>query len=137
MSDTQRITIVVSKDNVDWLDANYNNRSAFIDDLITDYRESAGQADNVVAQFRKRQIDAQISSLKSQLEAARDERQEIADSVTTKKERQREVAEEAVSELGLAPSVGHDNAAVENWADKAGMEPEEFWSLYTEVYNDE
>lgn len=137
MSDTQRITIVVSQDNVDWLDANYNNRSAFIDDLITDYRQSGGDADNVVAQFRQRQIEAEIASLKSQLEAARDERQQIADTVTTQEERQREVAKEAVAELGFDPPVGYDNAAAENWADKAGMEPESFWELYTEVYNDE
>lgn len=136
MTDTQRITITVSTDNLNWLDANYNNRSAFIDDLLTDYRESGGQTENVVAEFRKRQIEAEIASLKSQLESAREQREAIADSVTTHEERQREIAREAVDQLGIDPGVGYDHAAAENWADKAGMDTEDFWDLYAEVYAD-
>jgi ABC-type Zn uptake system ZnuABC Zn-binding protein ZnuA len=137
MSDTARVTIAVSQDNVDWIDANYNNRSAFIDELITDYRESAGQTENVVAQFRKRQIEAEIASLESQLESAIQQRQEIEAAVTTEEEHKQEVVEEAVEELGFDPSVGYDNAAAKNWAEKAGMDVEAFWAAYTEAYTDE
>ena len=132
----KRVAISLSEENVEWIDANYNNRSAFFDDLVTDYRRGTSHAENVVARHRKQELDVKAASLKAQLEAVEEQRNVIESTVETKEQRREEVVEKAVAELDIDPSVGFDHEAARTWAEKAEMEVSEFWSAYTEAYHE-
>ena len=137
MSSKERITVTLDPENAEWLDAECNNRSAFINDLLEDYRTGGRDMENAVAAFRLRQLEAQKTSLESQVESVESEINAVSEAMTTPEDRRQEVVEDAVNELGIDPSVGYDHAAAENWAEKAGMDVESFWQAYTEEYNDE
>lgn len=119
-----RFSISMDEENVEWIDANYNNRSAFLNDLVTDFREGTSSAEDVVAQYRLQQMNAEIASLESQLETLQDQKEAIQDTVTTREERREETLEDAVNALEHTP-LEEENPAVQNWAEEVGMDEAE------------
>lgn len=132
MSENSRITISVSEENIAWLDANYNNRSGYIDDLLTQAREGGGKVDEAIRDYQIQQLSAEVNGMESELETKKarlealqaEQRSEMAE-----KQRKLEDAKESLDGARLVP----DNPAVQNWAEKVDMTPEE---LIEEV-NDE
>ena len=127
--DKKRVAVTLSPENVDWLDGKYNNRSAFIDDLLTECKDGNGRADVAVRELRIQQLEEEADELEHE-----------ADSLRRKAERKREQVEElreqnhlseeqteadlaeaqdALEHVPLEPT----NPAVENWAEKLGMTP--------------
>lgn len=123
MSEKDKITVSLTPENVEWIDANHNNRSAFIDDLITDYREGTSQADDVVAQYRLRQLEAEQASLKKQLEVIEEQKEAVAETVTTKEQRREQQFDEAAEKLH-EHQLEEDNPGVNHLADEIGVETE-------------
>ncbi len=70
MSDEEkeRIGITVSKENLEWLDENYNNRSGYIDDLLTQARMNGGDIDSILRKQEKRKLQREMQNHRSQLE---------------------------------------------------------------------
>lgn len=70
MSDEEkeRIGITVSTENLEWLDENYNNRSGYIDDLLTQARMNGGDIDSILRKQEKRKLQREMQNHRSQLE---------------------------------------------------------------------
>lgn len=120
----ERISVSVSKENLLWLDANYNNRSAFINDLLTNAREGNGQVDSAIREYQIQQLESELAGMKSQVEtkAARLESLKAEQrSDELEKERLWEEAKDALEEVPKEP----DNPAVKNWAGKLELTPTE------------
>lgn len=121
---SEQISVTMSEENVAWLDANYNNRSGYIDDLVTQAREGSGKVDEAIRQYQIQQLQAQVSGMQSELESKKARLNtllEEQESEQAEKERLLEQAHEALEGIRLSP----DNPAVKNWAEKVDMTPEE------------
>lgn len=76
MTEKERRTVTISKENDEWLGENGRNASQVVDELVTKRRESGG-LDAAIAQFRIEQVKSEIESMEKQLEMKRDELAEI------------------------------------------------------------
>lgn len=122
--DRVKISVSVSKQNVTWLDANYNNRSAYINDLLTEAREGDGQVKAAIREYQIQQLEEEVAGMESRLESKTDRLENLKaqqESEAEKRERILEDAKEALDGANLVP----DNPAVKNWAEKLDMMPEE------------
>jgi len=121
---SEQISVTLSEENIAWLDANYNNRSGYLDDLLTQAREGTGEIDEAIKRFQIEQLKADIAGAKSQLEtkeARLNSLQAELESKEQEKERELEKAKDILEGANLTP----DNPAVEKWADKVDMTPEQ------------
>lgn len=122
--DKKRITVTLSKENISWLDANYNNRSGYINDLLDNAREGGGNVDSAIRAYQIENLQSDIAGKKAQLEAKKSrletlksqQRSEMAEQEQTIQD-----AKEALDGTCLSP----DNPAVKHWAGEAGITPEE------------
>lgn len=139
MSEKRPVSVNLSEENIAWIDNlstnEFNSRSEFIDELITECRESGGQM-KLLDRMEAKRLEAEKEGLKAQLDVVDEKLSKARRSVKSEGEWKREKVEEAVDTLGIDPAVGHDHAAAENWAEKANMGVKEFWNAYTEAYNE-
>ena len=129
----KRVTVTLSEENVDWLDEKYNNRSGFIDDMLTQYRTGDIQTEQGLHELRAEQLLEEaldLESEKNQLERKAERKRKKAEryleqSETAEEQTEAELAEarEALEEAGV--NITPTNPAVENWAEKLGMTPVE------------
>lgn len=121
---SEKITVSLSEENVSWLDANYNNRSGYIDDLLTQAREGSGQVEEAIREYQIQELTADVNGMESELETKKARLESLRAerrSERAEKERKIEDAREALDGTRLTP----DNPAVKNWAEDIGMTPEE------------
>jgi len=146
MSDKTRTSINLRDDHRDWLDKNGYNRSELINQLLDEYRSGEFGMETAIAEYRKRQIDAEIESLEKQLEIKKGERQDITENTTTEDEEQKQHWKEAVGNIEppahlrttettpdpeeWEPPIG--NKKVEIYAERLGMSREEFSKQFPE-----
>jgi len=120
----QRITITVSEENLSWLDANYNNRSGYIDDLLTNAREGNGEVSQAIRQYQIEQLESEISGMKAQVETKASRLESLKAEQQSQKQEQQRKLEDAKETLG-GKNLPPDNPAVKKWAEKCDMTPEE------------
>lgn len=107
----------------EWMESSNLNRSAFINDLITEYRENGGRMDDIVRKYRIQQLAAEIESEEAAVESKKDQLQSL------KQKRESEHAQQSV-ELNEAREVLADvprdptNPAIKKWAADIGITPQ-------------
>lgn len=123
----ERIAVTLEPANVEWLDAHCDNRSAFINNLITRARNNEETIDQVVARYRMEQLKRERATLESKQEAIDEQLAELEDRME-RSEDQREVKlEEAKQRLEGVPA-DPTNTAVQHWSEKLDMSPNELAS---------
>lgn len=73
----ERIGITVSAENLEWLDEEYNNRSGFIDDLLTKARMNGGDIDSALRQQEKRKLEREMQNHRNQLELLQEQMEQL------------------------------------------------------------
>ena len=120
------VSVNLDEELVEYIDERSDNRSAFINDLVENHRDSKSIANEAVAEFRKRQLKQKKAALESELELFEDELEEVNKTLKSSHEMAEvELAEarEALEEAGV--NITPTNPAVENWAEKLGVTPVE------------
>lgn len=121
---SKQISVTLSEENIQWLDANYNNRSGYIDDLLTQAREGNGKVDEAIRSYQIQQLKSDIAGMESQLDTKKSRLESLQsrqESERQEKERLLDEAKESLDGTNLHP----DNPAVKTWARKVEMAPEE------------
>jgi hypothetical protein len=109
------------------------NASELVNKLVQQYMNGEGSAEEI-REFRLQQIMSEYEDAAARARRKLEEYNRLEEKAASDTN---EVVEEAVDTLGIDPTVGHDHAAAETWAEKAGMDVESFWAAYTEAYTDE
>lgn len=133
MTEKQIVSVSLTEENVEWLDAQTNNRSAYLNDVIDEIREGGGSA-AVIREFERRRLESQRKSIKAQLDTVTDQLEAIESMESKQEQQQNEVIERCVENWGRLPD--RDSPGVETQAEKAGMEPDEFYEALKEAMND-
>jgi predicted nucleic acid-binding Zn-ribbon protein len=120
----QRITITVSEENLSWLDANYNNRSGYINDLLTKAKEGSGQVDDAIRRYQIQQLKSEITGMETEIQTKKQRLETLENERENEIKEQERLLEEAKSSLDGTELVS-ENPAVQTWAEKVGMTPEE------------
>lgn len=123
----ERIAVTLEPENVKWLDENCDNRSAFINDLLTQAREDDVLIDRAVARYRKEQLKRERATLETQLEGIQEQLEALDDRVERSEEKREVKLDEAKQKLKDAPP-DPTNPAIQSWSDKLGMSPQELAS---------
>jgi len=124
MVDKLSTSVSLTAENREYLDREVNNRSAFINDLIEAHRQGKSDIEETIARYRREQLKSELRTVDSRKEEIEHELELINQQISEEKERQQEVvanAREALTETPKTP----DNPAVETWAEKANLTPEE------------
>jgi len=128
----ERISVSLTTENVEWLDAQTNNRSAYLNDVINEIREGGGSA-AVIREFERRRLESQKASIKAQLDTVTDQLEAIESMESKEQRKQQEVIERCVENWGRLPD--RDSPGIETQAEKADMEPDEFYKELKEAMN--
>jgi predicted transcriptional regulator len=122
MSDRETRTVSLQPENDEYL-KQQDNASAIVDDLITQLREGGDKTTAVV--------ETQIEEKKLELEEARNrverlerglqDLRELRDSMQSQESAELQQAREALEDTPKEPT----NDAVQHWAEKLGMAPQE------------
>lgn len=120
----EKIAITISEENLAWMDKNYSNRSALIDDLLTRARKGEGEIDRAVARYQKEQLRREKATLETQMEGV-EEQLEIIDKRMQRRASFEETKFEEAREI--LKGIEHDptNPAVQNQAEKLDISAEE------------
>jgi len=120
----EKIAITISEENLAWMDNNYSNRSALIDDLLTRARKGESELDRVAARFQKEQLKREKATLETQMESVEEQLQTIEKRMERRDSYEETKLEEARE---ILKNIEHDptNPAVKNQAEKLDISPEE------------
>lgn len=134
----QRTTLTLTQENVEWLDTVCNNRSAYVDDILTEARKGDYSATDILTAFERKKLDIEEQQLKAKLDAVKDAKQEFE---TQEEQQTREAWERALSQITPPQLRTVDTGewkpdptdkAVKHYADELGISPEEFVDRYPE-----
>lgn len=132
MAEKTNINITLDEENKDWLDRNTDNRSGFINKLVSAAREQGGLRSEVHTQFKINELEIDAEAYRKKLEATEEIIKEMKASQTTADERWQQTYEQAFDilhekidihppELDIEPDY---QQALEYWAEELDMEPE-------------
>jgi len=120
----KRVGITLDPANVEWLDQHCDNRSAFINDLLTRARNNEDAIDRVVARYRIEQLKREKATLESQMEGIDEQLEELQERAVRGEEKREVRFEEAKQNLSDVPA-DPTNPAVQTQAEKLDMSPQE------------
>lgn len=122
MTDKTPTTLNLTEANIEYLDAETDNRSAFVNELLEAHREGIG---DMLNQYRLDQLQVEKDTALSKAERIDDEMEAIRGQIESAEERrEREFAETAEQMDGIPAAP--DNAAVQTQAEKLDMDPAAF-----------
>lgn len=124
MSEKVRISVTIDAENKRWIDNNHQKRSTFINELVTAARRNGCQNEAVVRQYRIQQLQSDKQRRKAELESIQEELEQLRSLEQEKEAKQEELIEEAREQL-YGARLEPDNPAVQNWAEKIGITPQE------------
>lgn len=124
MTDRISTSVTLTAENREYLDREVNNRSAFINDLIEAHRQGKSDMEETIARYRKEQLKSELRTVNSRQEELHNELELINQQISEEQERKQNIIEDAREALAKTPKTV-DNPAVETWAQKAGLTPEE------------
>lgn len=125
VTDKKVVSVNLNEDLVEYLDQVSDNRSAFVNKLLKAHQESGSVKNDVVADFRRRQLKQEKAAKESQLQEIEKELEAIEDVQSAHSREQERVVEEAAEKL-VGLSANPEGEHIKTWAKKAGMRPEEF-----------
>lgn len=124
MSEKVRTSVSLTQENKAYLDSETNNRSAFINDLIDAHRKGKSDMDEVVARYRREQLEAERRKAQNTVERVESELETIDKQLAEKQAEKEDALDEAREVLADVPKEP-ENPAIQNWADDLDMTPEE------------
>jgi len=134
--DTERVTVRLSEDRVEWLDAQSDNRSAFIRRLIDQARGGEHGVEAALRTFRREQLAVERESLLQRAELVKEQMGRLSEREKHERQEAEALAQKFVDEF---PTVAPDSThpAVKNWARKADVNPAEFTDMIEQYRDDE
>jgi len=124
MSEKEPRSINFTKENLEYIDRNCNNRSGFVNDLVEAHRQGTSDMKEAVARFRAEQLRSQKADLKGRLGSIESELEKVEDNLTKAREQNKVKLSEAKQALSETPK-DTDNPAIQHWADELNMTPED------------
>lgn len=116
------VTVNLDEENVEWLDAETDNRSAFVNRLVTKAKEGSGEIDEAVAQFQREKLRRDREALEVQIEGI-DKQLETIHKRMEAAEGQKEASLEAsIDDLEGTPR-DPTNPAIQTHAERLNMSP--------------
>jgi len=119
----ETVSVTLDPQNVEWLDEHCDNRSAFINKLLTRSRNNEDAIEHVVARYRIEQLKRERATLESQMDGIDEQIKELEDRETRTEEKREVRLDEAKQNLTDVPP-DPTNPAVQTWADKLDMSPQ-------------
>lgn len=123
----KRKTFSLSEENAEWLSAQ-DNASALVDRLITQYRNGGGD-ESVMLEYNLQELEADIEYHRSKLETFEDKKDYLED----KREKVMPEWQKTVNEAVEVIDGEISDVQAEHWADKAGIDVEEFKEAFNEA----
>lgn len=131
-----RVTLTLEEENVDWMDDVCNNRSAYVDDILTEARKGGYDTQDILTAFERKKLDVEEQQLEAKLQAVKDTKEEFE----SKEDRQRRETWERALQNITPPkmrSVDTDtwqpdpmDTSVQHFAQELAVTPEEFAQRY-------
>jgi predicted nucleic acid-binding Zn-ribbon protein len=121
----EKIAVTVSAKNKDWLDENYDNRSAVIDDLLTRARKGEGEIDRAVARYQREQLEREKATLQTQMKSVDAQLKTIEKRLERSDIEKEANLDKARAVVESADNPTPTNPAVKAQADKLGMTPQQ------------
>jgi len=120
----RKIAITLDPENVEWLDEHCDNRSGFINDLLSRARNNEDAIEHVVARYRKEQLRAEKATLEARMEGINEQLDELDERIDVTEDQEAAKLDEAMDALDGAPP-DPSNPAVQNWSEKLDMSPQQ------------
>ena len=124
MGERKATSVYLEVDHVEWMERQNLNRSEFVNDLISRYRDGNGRMDEAVARFRLEQLSSEEVSVESRLETIQSEKERLREQLETSEKKAKVELEQAKDALQDTPKEP-TNPAIQNWASDLGMTPQE------------
>lgn len=134
MTDKKRKAVSLDPVNHEFL-SNQDNASALVNRLVEQYR-TGGQKEDILRKYRLEQERAERESLRRQLELKEEMIDELKSTMTAEERQVARVVADAVENIDDDVPADPSNPAIENWASKAGLPPEEFAERLEEARDD-
>lgn len=119
----QRRTVSLDPDVDEYLDAEGVNASQLVNRLVRNYHSADGD-ELAMLRLREQQLKSEVEELESRLQSKRNELETVQEKIGEQRNATAGIVREAIDHLPEHVREP-DNPAVENWASKAGMSPEE------------
>lgn len=119
-----RRTVTLDEEIDEYLDAEGVNASQLVNRLVRSY-QTAGGSEVGMLRLREQQLESEIQELDSRRETKQDELERVREQLSELQDGRDDVIRDAAESLDDHVRVP-DNPAVQNWAEKAGLPPEEF-----------
>jgi len=122
----ERRTISIDEEVDDYLGSDGVNASELINKLVKSHA-SAGGDKRAMLELREEQLMSEVNGLENRLEGKREELESVRDRLSEFRSDSNEVVREAADELEFhAVTLDPDNPAIQKWAEKADLPPEDF-----------
>lgn len=116
--------ITISEENREWLDENYNNRSAVINDLLTRARKGEGEIQRAVARYQKEQLEREKATLETKMKSVEEQLETVDARLERDNQQKQTQLREAAQTLDGVPKEP-TNPGVQRQAEKLDMTPQE------------
>jgi len=116
------VTVNLDEANVEWLDSETDNRSAFVNKLITRAREGGDEIDRVVAQYQREQLERERAKLEVQLESVHEQIEAVNNRVEVSESQRAASLEQSLEDLSETPR-DPTNPAIQKHARELNMSP--------------
>lgn len=130
------VAITISEENLAWIDENYNNRSALINDLLSRARKGEGEIEQAVARYQKEQLERERATLETQMEGVEAQLETVEKRLERQSEHKQIQLEEAQEKLQGVPR-DPTNPGVKRQAEKLEITPEELLERLANAGGDE
>ena len=116
------VTVNLDDVNVEWLDAETDNRSAFVNKLVTKAREGSGEVDEAVAQFQREKLRRDREALQVQIEGIDKQLETIQKRMEAAEGQKKASLEASIEDLEGTPR-DPTNVAIQKHAERLNMSP--------------
>jgi len=116
------VTVNLDEENVEWLDAETDNRSAFVNRLVTKAKEGSGEIDEAVAQFQREKLRRDREALQVQIEGIDKQLETIHERMEAAEGQKQASLESSIEALEGTPR-DETNPAIQTHADRLNMSP--------------
>lgn len=117
-------SINLEEDHRRWMEEENINRSEFVNDLISRYRENDGRMEDVIRQYQIQQLRSEIEAERSKVESKEQRLERLLEEQEEQSHQKQAELSEAKEALENAPR-DPTNPAIKNWADQLGMTPKQ------------
>lgn len=123
--DKQRITATVDEENAEWLDETKDNKSAYINQLLTEARLGKSGVDGIIREFKKKDLRMQRETLEGRVELVKDQLEELDELDAKESQEYRNEIQELTNTIKNGGRIWKGHALVKDVSNSHGKEPTE------------